>query len=160
MVEGKLLAAPLMQTVDAARSTLKQRLGRVGRTCSGHYVALYRKDSVDPRDAHIEPTTKLFPDDSLRFSLSKQLRLRDTDRVVLDFPGIARGKRIEPLQEEYFRFPELGNKAWADAFFKSLELGCSMDIMLLAAFCMKISPKNRMVIVCIVMFSRIVMFVV
>jgi hypothetical protein len=153
VVDKKTLAAPLMKTIPAAKSTLKQRLGRVGRTCNGHYVALYRNDSIPPRDEHIEPTTMLFPDLNICFSLSKQLRF--DHNIFLHFPGLPIPKCIVPLQEKYFRFPELGGKSWADAFFKSLELGCSMDIMLLAAFWMKVEPKIRVVIAHIVTFLHV-----
>lgn len=145
VVNGEILAAPLMQTIPSAQSTLDQRCGRVGRTCDGHYVALYRMDS--PRIPHIEPATKLFPHVNLGYSLCKQLRLTQSS-ITVYFPGLgfSKGMEIGQLDDDHYRFPELGSKAWADAFSKSLELECSMDILLLAAFFKKITPPNRIVL--------------
>lgn len=140
---GKLLPAPLMETVEASRATLSQRIGRVGRTCDGHYIALFQWGSQSGRLEHIQAGLELFPSDSVCFSLSKQLRCsQPTD---LSFPG--KGIRIVPLDHAYITFPELGCKQMADAFYASLKLGCSEDILLLAAFMMKIPPKSQNLVV-------------
>jgi hypothetical protein len=139
--DGSMLPAPLMETVDASISTLNQRLGRVGRTCDGHYVALYPRASLSKRSEHIVAGLELNPPESLKFSLSKQLRCKSN--IDLHFPSGS--MTITPLDDAYFRFPELGSKAMADAFFASLSLNCSEDLLLLAAVQMKFPPKSIMV---------------
>ena len=143
--DGTLLPAPLMETVDASLSTLKQRVGRVGRTCSGHYVALYPRSSLHPskRPQHIQANLELFPTDSICFSLSKQLKL--SSAITLSFPG--QPIEVKPLGDTFITFPELGSKMMAEAFHASLRMGCSEDILMLAAFMMKVPPKNQNLVV-------------
>lgn len=142
---GKKLPAALMETLDASMSTLSQRMGRVGRTSNGHYIALFPRSSQKDRPEHIPAGLELFPADTIQFSLSKQLRCPIP--MTLSFPG----KRIEiaPLEPSYIAFPELGSKMMADTFRESLRLGCSEDILMLAACMMKLSAKSQSLVVSI-----------
>jgi hypothetical protein len=140
---GKVLPAPLMETVDASKATLSQRLGRVGRVCDGHYIALYPWSSQSSRPEHIKAGLELFPSDSVCFSLAKQLRWPQP--MSFSFPG--RSIQVAPLDPDFITFPELGNKMMADAFHASLRLGCSEDILLIASFMMKIPPKSQNLVI-------------
>jgi hypothetical protein len=139
--DGSILPAPLMETLHASISTLKQRLGRVGRTCDGHYLALYPRQTLSERPEHIVAGLELNPPASLKFTLAKQLRI--SSDLQLHFPSGP--MTINRLEESYFKFPELGSKSMADSFFNALSRNCSEDILLLAAVQMKFPPKSILV---------------
>jgi len=140
---GTLLPAPLMETVEASQATLSQRMGRVGRTCDGHYIALFPWSTQNKRLPHIQAGLELFPTDSVCFSLSKQLRW--PSQLTLSFPG--KPIEVNPLHEDFLTFPELGSKMMADAFKASLQLNCSEDILMISAFLMKVPPKSQNLVV-------------
>ena len=129
----------LMETVPAPNSTLRQRLGRVGRTMNGDYVALYKKRSGDPRQENISPKMELERHEDLLFSLQCQLKRA----VKLDFPALKDELHLDELPSTYFRFPVLGGKKMADAFFAAQQVfKCGDEVFLLAALRMSFQPKT------------------
>jgi hypothetical protein len=63
----------LMETISASQSTLRQRKGRVGRTCDGDYIGLYASKAA--RLEHIEAKIGLDPLDDFKFGLELQLQV-------------------------------------------------------------------------------------
>mmetsp|Transcript_34674 Transcript_34674/g.72727 ORF Transcript_34674/g.72727 Transcript_34674/m.72727 type:complete len:1069 (-) Transcript_34674:659-3865(-) len=127
----------LMETVPASISTLRQRSGRVGRTMDGDYVALYKKMS-QPRQDNISPKMDLERREDLFFSLQCQIKRQ----VTLDFPALSAPVQLPQLDSSYFRFPVLGGKKMADAFFAAQrDYHCGDEILLLAALRMSFQSK-------------------
>ena len=136
-IDGTPLPGALMETLPASDATLKQRLGRVGRTMPGHYLALYTHASLANRDKHIAPKMSLQLHQDIIFGLQLQLK----QAVDLDFPSEKLKLRLETLPEEYYRIPNLGSSNMAHAFYyaQSPQFGlrCGRDIIMLAALKMK-----------------------
>jgi hypothetical protein len=74
----------------------------------------------------------------------EQLAVHQMDYEISLFPFSAHSS----LDQEHVSFPELGSAMMADAFTASLRLGCSEDILLLAAFIKKIPPQSQNHVVC------------
>jgi len=126
-----------METLPASQATLKQRLGRVGRTMNGDYVALYLHSSRALRKEHIDPKMVLEAHEDVLFSLQLQLR----EPCTLHFP-IGRFS-LPRLEDRFFRFPNLGGKKMAHAFFFAMTMfHCGDDILLLAGLRMKVPTKT------------------
>eukprot|EP00047_Mylnosiga_fluctuans_P009655 m.12416 g.12416 ORF g.12416 m.12416 type:complete len:2363 (-) comp2729_c0_seq1:86-7174(-) len=134
-------ASAVMETVPASLSTLAQRFGRVGRTRDGDYVALYTYKSITERKPHIDPKMVLEQHEDLLYSLQCQLK----ETCTLRFP--IGNFSLPKLDDMYFRFPVLGSKKMADAFFAAQRwLQCGDEILLFAALRMKFQPKMLQVL--------------
>eukprot|EP00759_Apiculatamorpha_spiralis_P032201 PhF_6_TR33699/c0_g1_i9/m.49445/K03578/hrpA; ATP-dependent helicase HrpA len=89
----------LLEVVPAPFSTLKQRRGRVGRTCDGHYIALY-EPSVK-RDEFPQPKALIEGMTDTVFRLQMQLK-REVD---LDFPFLSDNiVKIERLPTKFYAY--------------------------------------------------------
>jgi hypothetical protein len=134
--DGSLLPGTLMETVLASKSTLKQRLGRVGRTMDGHYIALY--DGISVRDDHIKPKFELEQHDDMLFSLYCQIKPQKT--LELDFPTGRYELATQP--NDFFRYPVVGGLRMAQAFQAAQRKHkCGEQILMIAALRMKLPSK-------------------
>jgi hypothetical protein len=134
---GAPMTGALMETLPASRATLRQRVGRVGRTMGGDYLALYSHASISSRKAHIDPKMALETHEDIIFSLQLQLR----EKCRLHFP--TGNFDLPPPEEHYFRFPNLGGARMARAFFAgTTTFHCGDDILMLAALRMKMPTKT------------------
>ena len=129
----------VMETVDASIATLKQRVGRCGRTCDGDYLALYPKASLPHRKEHIDAKMLLDSHADLHFSLQLQLK----EACVLTFPCAPEVPiRLPKLPDQFFSYPVLGGFKMAEAFYAAQQMKCGDDIFLLASLRMKIPLKT------------------
>ena len=122
-----------METIDAPESTLRQRQGRVGRTCDGHYIACYQQRGVR-RQQHIDPKLEIEGDEDFLFSLA--LQLIDVPRPVeIQLPRAKKEARVtlEALDRRFAQYPMLGSKAMTKAFDDAREAGCNFNVLCFAA---------------------------
>ena len=121
-----------METVDSSKSTLKQRLGRVGRTCDGEYVALYSYASLSTRPEHIQPKLELEGDEDFLFSMQLQLSTKLPQQIVLpraNNPEVS----LPKLDTDFQKYPVVGSKSMTLAFHDSFKDGCSLNMLCFAA---------------------------
>ena len=77
--------------------------------------------------------------EDLLFSVQCQLK----KEVDIDFPALKDAIHLDELDSSYFRFPVLGGKKMADAFFAAQQTyRCGEEIFLLAALRMSFQPKT------------------
>jgi ATP-dependent helicase HrpB len=136
LIDGSTLSGTVMETVLAPKSTLKQRLGRVGRTMHGHYIGLYDRTCV--RDDHIKPKFELELHDDMLFSLYCQMKPKQ--KLSLDFPTGTYELETQPA--DFFRYPVLGGLKMAQAFHAAQRKHkCGEQIFMIAALRMKLPSK-------------------
>jgi len=144
----------VLREIRAAESTIKQRLGRLGRTQPGEYYSLY---SFKPSDVPY-PTAQICQSDlmNLEFSLRKSPLKRGLDYLKTYLPDSPStdsiNASIKQLQEmnildrtsthqltahgqELAKLPDFGSLAMSKAVLAALnEHRCGRDLISLAAF--------------------------
>lgn len=130
-----------IETVEASNATIQQRIGCLGRTMNGDYVALYTLASRrnNTRLDNILPKARLQPISDIAFLLSSQNGI--PDNTDLQFPT---GPVKIRANVDYNHYPILGGENMTKAFHWALSaFDCGKDILALAAMTMCF-PTNQL----------------
>eukprot|EP00667_Euglena_gracilis_P000144 EG_transcript_144 len=130
-------AGVLMTTKEASEATLNQRRGRAGRTCDGHYVALFPHASRATRPKQIPAKMGLEDPEALQYSLRRQLR--PARRLTIPLP--TGDLPLDPIDDEYLRLPPVGTMKMAKALLAAKDFRCELEVLHVAALKMTFAVK-------------------